>query len=172
MEKRGSHLAKALWPLLLLAAMTGCAQFSGGAKPPIAVNEPAPALLLPDLGGEQVDLTEYAGQAVLLNYWNLTCKPCLEEFPTFQELHEEYGEQGLAIVAVHLGGPTREVKDFVEDNGYTFTVLIDTEVTYTPPLPTTYIIDPEGIARHRWVGGPLGREDILSEVEPYLNETN
>jgi len=154
--------------LILIAG--GCTVASGPSAPPIEVDEPAPRLLLPDLGGEQVDLDDYRGQVVLLNYWHLSCKPCLEEFPTFQALYEEFGDEGLAIVAVHLGGPTKDVEGFVTENEYTFTVVVDTKVTSTPPLPTTYVIDREGIARHRWVGGPLGREEILKQVEPYLNE--
>jgi peroxiredoxin len=162
------QLAVPLAALILMAS--GCTVASGPAALPIAVDEPAPRLLLPDLGGEQIDLGDYKGQVVLLNYWNLSCKPCLEELPTFQALHEEFGDEGLAIVAVHLGGPTKDVENFVTENAYTFTVVVDTQATSTPPLPTTYVIDREGIARHRWVGGPLGREEILKQVEPYLDE--
>jgi peroxiredoxin len=159
-----------VWMVPILLVTLSCGALAGAGESPAKVDEPAPRLMMPDLGGEQVDLSDYAGKVVLLNYWNLACKPCLEEFPTFQELHEEYGEKGLVIVAVHLGGPAQKVRDFVAEHGYTFIVAIDTEVTSTPPLPTTYIIDPEGIARHRWVGGPLQREAIMEVATPYLQE--
>jgi peroxiredoxin len=139
--------------------------------PTFEMEQPLPDLTFTDLGGAPVQMSSFQGQAVLFNYWNLACKPCIEEFPVFQELADEYKGQGLVVVAVHLGGPTEDVAEFVAENSYTFTILLDLQVMSTPPLPTTYVVDRDGIVRHHWVGGPLEREEILDKLEPYLNES-
>lgn len=155
--------------VLLLVLLTGCASLLGFTPAqPYELGQPLPDLTFTDLKGSQVPLSNFKGRVVLLNYWSMSCKPCLEELPTFEKLAGEYRKQGLEIVAVHLGGPTEDVAEFIKQRGYTFTVLLDLEVKNMLPVPTTYVVDRDGIVRHHWLGGPLQKEDILSELKPYL----
>ncbi|MCX7683550.1 MAG: TlpA family protein disulfide reductase [Anaerolineae bacterium] len=160
---------KILMLLVLLAVLSaGCTGLT--LPPPYEIGQPLPELTFTNLEGTQVPMSDFRGRTVLLNYWRLGCKPCLEEFPTFEKLAREYKEQGLEIVAVHLGGPTEDVAQFVKEHGYSFTVLLDLETKGTSVVPTTYVVDRDGIVRHHWLGGPLHRDDILPQLQPYLAE--
>ena len=52
--------------------------------------------------GDRVTLEDYTGDVVLLNIWATWCKPCDEEMPSLQRLHETLGAEGLHIVAVSI----------------------------------------------------------------------
>ena len=155
--------------LVCSLALTSCSLAADAGDEMAQLSEPAPQISLPDLDGNQVSLSDHLGEVVLLNYWNLGCPPCLDEFPTFEEIHAEYRDRGLVIIAIHVGGPTREVAEFAQAGPYTFTILVDEAVAVAPPLPTTYVIDREGFVQHRWIGGPLEESEILAQVEPYLS---
>ncbi len=79
---------------------------------PIAL-KPSPIVLLkgkpaPEISdaigwsGKPVKLSELKGKYVLLDFWGYWCGPCVGAMPVFIELHEKFGEKGLAIVGVHV----------------------------------------------------------------------
>src|SRR5699024_11829498 len=49
-----------------------------------------------------VQLDDFKGKGVMLNFWATYCKPCEEEMPYMQELYPEYKDKGIEIVAVSL----------------------------------------------------------------------
>lgn len=59
----------------------------------LKINDVAPDFQLKNLAGEQVKLSDYRGQKVLLNFWASWCPPCKEEIPYMQKYYEEYGEK-------------------------------------------------------------------------------
>lgn len=97
-----------------------------------------------------------SAQPVLLDFWATWCGPCRGEMPDIQALYEEYGgNQGdlvvLGVAAPGLGqeGTQEEIAIFLEENGYTFPTVMDTEyqLTYQYGIrayPTTWMIDGEG----------------------------
>ncbi|WP_352420316.1 TlpA disulfide reductase family protein [Proteiniborus sp.] len=119
----------------------------------IEIGEPAPDFILEDLEGNKVSLKNYEGEkTVLLNFWASWCPPCREEMPDLNKLYEENKDDDFIVLAVNVGESESAVKNFIEENGYTFPVLLDETqevgVTYnTFSIPTSVMIDKEGIIR-------------------------
>jgi len=118
----------------------------------------APVLRLPDLAGKQVDLTDFRGQVVLVNFWATWCPPCREEMPTIWKLQDEFRNQAFRVIAVNMAETTAEVNTFLpQAMKRDFVVLMDRQSSVLqnwkiPAFPTTYIIDKRGVVRYRLVG--------------------
>ena len=70
----------------------------------------APSIGTKDLQGKQVDLADYKGKVLLVDFWATNCLPCLEEFPTLKQLYAEHHPQGFEVVGISLD-PDRETID-------------------------------------------------------------
>jgi peroxiredoxin len=155
--------------VIILAAVLGVASCSVSSVTGEALVEgsPAPNFTLRNLGGQEVSLADFHGKPVLLNFWATWCGPCRQEMPFLQEVAEdsEWTERGLVVLAVNLGESAATVQGFLEDNGLTFTVLLDNTrevgAQYnTRYIPTTYFIDKDGIIRSIKIGAFAGKSDI------------
>jgi peroxiredoxin len=125
-----------------------------------SVSRPAPSFTLPQLGGGTIDLDQYRGQVVLLNFWATWCEPCQRELPALQAAHERYGTEGLVIIGVNLaddelrqGTTPEQIRAFLDQYEVTFPIALDVEGKTTDayrvfPLPTSFFIDPTGQIRY------------------------
>ncbi|MFQ5703451.1 MAG: TlpA disulfide reductase family protein [Gemmatimonadales bacterium] len=108
--------------------------------------------------GDTVRLADYAGSVVLLNIWATWCKPCEEEMPSIQRLHERLESEGLKVVAVSIDKEDPEkVLAWVRQRNLTFEVLQDRpgrieRLYQTTGVPETFIIDRDGIIVKRVIG--------------------
>jgi peroxiredoxin len=159
--------------LIMLAAvltMAGCSGGSGTGQV-LVKGGMAPDFTLRSLDGKTVSLADFRGRPVLLNFWATWCGPCRQEIPFLQEVSEdpEWKDRGLMVLAVNLGESAIAVQSFVNDNGLTFTVLLDNgnEVgaQYNARyIPTTYFIDKDGIIRNIKVGAFAAKSDIDQSI--------
>ena len=152
----------------------GQEQFDAVILQPIEVNQPAPELTLFDLDGKQVSLSDFTGQVVLLNNWATWCPPCREEMPAFKAYYEKYREEGFQVVAVEAGQPESEVRDFVEQQGLEFIILLDPEnlsleTFQHSSLPNSFVIDRRGHLRLAWLGA-INLPTLEKYVTPLLEE--
>lgn len=122
----------------------------------------APDFTVLDYDGNEVTLYDYVGTPIVLNFWASWCPPCKDEMPHFNKVSEEYQNDELLFLMVDLAEGRRETieegKKFVEDKGFTFTVLFDTKqdaaITYgVRSIPSTLFIDKEGYIIDGAVGG-------------------
>jgi len=119
-----------------------------------------PAFTIKNASGENVSLSDYKGQVVILNFWASWCPPCIEEMPELQEVHDSLGE-GTVLLAINLTDGQRETREladkFLAKNGYDMNVLYDAEgKAFTPfgitSIPQTFIIDKEGMVIYNIAG--------------------
>lgn len=136
---------------------------------------------LTDQYGNTHRLSDYRGKVIFLNFWATWCGPCRAEMPDIQKLYEEYSAQGEAAEVVILGaaapgmgqeGGQDEIARFMEENGYTYPVLMDTEYEMfnwygISAFPTTFMIDKEGYI-YGYVPGQMTEDIMRSIIEQTL----
>lgn len=110
----------------------------------------APDFTAYDADGNAVQLSDYFGKPLVLNFWASWCGPCKSEMPEFQQKYEEQTDVQFLMVNMTTGRETQaDAQALLEQEGYTFPVLFDLDaeaaMAYSVyALPTTYFIDAEG----------------------------
>ncbi|MBM7717590.1 peroxiredoxin [Bacillus thermophilus] len=139
------------------------------AKEGLKEGEVPPDFELSSLNGEKKRLSDYKGKKVILNFWATWCPPCKAEMPHMQQYYEtKANSQNVEIIAVNLTYAERvsnkrsKVEEFKNEYKLTFPILLDEEGdvgnTYqTITIPTTYMIDTNGIIRKKIIG-PMDQE--------------
>ena len=130
----------------------------------------APDFTAYDADGNAVQLSDYFGKPLVLNFWASWCGPCKSEMPAFQQAYEQ--EDGVQFLLVNMTGGRETQADaeaLLEEEGYTFPVLFDLDLdaamTYgVTALPTTYFLDAEGnlVA---WAQGAINEETLQQGLE-------
>ena len=134
-----------------------------------------PDISLATIEGNQLDLANLIGSPLIINFWTSWCPPCKAEMPDFQQAYLEYLDSDLKIVTINstIQDSLPDVISFVENNQLTFPILLDTSGTVTRAynihsLPTTFIVDRNGIIKKVLVGGPLPLSLIRVEINKLL----
>ncbi len=120
---------------------------------------PAPDFVLKTPQGSQVRLSDLRGKVVLLNFWATWCPPCKAEMPDLDALHREYSQpHSFTVLGVDVEERLPEVEAFVSQNRIGFPLVLDEDGTvtsdryYVRGMPTSMIIDRDGIIRDSWTG--------------------
>lgn len=119
---------------------------------------PAPDFALPDLDGNIVRFADFRGKVVLVNFWATWCPPCRDEIPSMERAWRRLKDEGVALLAVHVGGDVEKVWAFANEFNVSFPVLVDksskvSREWQTVGLPTTFVVDPDGRKALRAIGG-------------------
>jgi peroxiredoxin len=135
---------------LLLAACTSAPQVDRSGVKGERDRKPAPNFSLQDADGRTVQLSDYRGKVVLLNFWATWCGPCKMEIPWFVEFERKHKDQGFAVVGVSMDEDGwQAVKPFASKVGINYRILMGSDSTAQlyggiDSLPTTFVIDRDG----------------------------
>lgn len=143
---------------------------------------PAPSWKLQDLAGKDVASTDFKGQVMVVDFWGSWCGPCRMEMPLFQAAYEKYRTQGVAFIGINWErantkeGRHKAAKDFVDQNRFTFPVVLDHDYAVSTSFsvqafPSLYVIDKNGRIRYRNVGfHPQIDALMTAQIESLLEE--
>ena len=138
-----------LYALVVSVAMIVFASLRGPNLP-----DRAPDFALPNLDGEIVQLADFRGKAVLLNFWATWCLPCRIEAPALSRLASS--RSGLVVLGIAADGTPSELQAAAEELGINYTILRGDRVTLdaysVDTFPTTVVVGPEGDVKRTYTG--------------------
>jgi len=138
--------------------------------------QPAPDFALKSSTGENLRLSEYRGEVVMINFWATWCGPCRQEMPLLDELYTRYERVGFSLLGVNIDDDSSRAMDMISELGINFPVLFDdrkdvSKLYQVDAMPVTILIDREGNVRHIHHGYKPGYEQkYLDEIRSLLRE--
>jgi peroxiredoxin len=139
---------------------------------PIKGDKRVPDFSLKDLTGKKVEIKQYKGKIIFLNFWATWCGPCKEEMPSLEVLHRQFKGENFVLLTISVDYEgLKPVREFLNKQRYTFPVLLDPngeilDLFEVKGIPTTFIIDKKG----RVIGRAIGPRDWKSpEVFSLIN---
>lgn len=137
----------------------------------------APDFTVYDAEGNAVQLYDYLGKPIVLNFWASWCSPCQREMPDFDEKYLELGDK-VQFLMINMTDGSRETVDtayeFIAEKGYSFPVFYDTDsaaaIAYGAySIPTTYFIDAQGYALAR-ASGTIDADTLQTGIDMITGE--
>jgi thiol-disulfide isomerase/thioredoxin len=145
---------------------------STGSGAAFHVGEPAPALVVPQVGGGTIDLASLRGKPVWINFMATWCPSCQDEFPLMNGYAARYGSTGLVIIAVDVREEEGAVAAFADQLNAAFPLGLDADGKASATwdaiaLPVHFWIDAEGIVRDGALGG-IGPDVMAAGLKTIL----
>ena len=130
------------------------------------------------LNGEKINLSDYNGKIILLDFWASWCKPCKEEFPFLIELFEQNSNNNFIVLAVNIDTDIENLKKFVNNlnKDVSFKIIFDPDskipaIYNIDSMPSVIVIDKKGVIRYIHIGFiNSDKEKYKKEIETLLNE--
>jgi cytochrome c biogenesis protein CcmG, thiol:disulfide interchange protein DsbE len=193
LEEESSMMAKLSWALLVLAILAlagGILVLGKRSESPERENsayqsdeeayhkegKPAPGFDIPALGGGDIRLGDLRGKVVIVDFWSVTCGPCIIANQSLQQLNNSYNRMGLEVIGISVD-PSREmVERFLLSRPAGYPVGIATEQImrdYGPitGLPQTFIVDKKGNIAKVYIGySDLTAEEMERIIKKLLAE--
>jgi peroxiredoxin len=139
----------------------------------LTLEKAAPDFTLKSISNNNIKLSEQAGNVVLLNFWASWCAPCRKEMPLLNDLHNKYKALGFSVIGVNVEQETDLAKSFISSYPVDFPVLLDdsnkaSKLYDVSAMPTTVIIDRNGVVRHLHKGYQAGDEKAYQKMVKQL----
>lgn len=130
-----------------------------------------------DADGPSLDLANFRGQVVVVDFWASWCKPCRQSIPWLNGLRARYGSQGLVIVGVNVDAERADADRFLRDVPIDFNVLYDPQGKLAQQfrvqgMPSTFVYDRDGKLAHTLLGYREARRDEHeAQIQALLSRT-
>jgi thiol-disulfide isomerase/thioredoxin len=127
-----------------------------------------------DLDGNEVSISDYKGNLILIDFWESWCGPCLQVFPALEDLRAEYPDQfQVFAVTVGMTETPDDAREFAEEHGYDFVWLYDENEIFNQlggqGIPFKAYVDPDGNFIKLEMGS-YGREGDYNRTKEMINE--
>lgn len=152
-----SAKGKVTGAILLLGVLALSAAIGVGDAQALSVGARAPEIGLADLSGRRVTMASLRGRVVLVDIWASWCEPCAQEMPVLQRLYQQFRGDGFEVVGISVDRDVANARQFVSRHRVTFPIVHDggqrvARAYGVPAMPSSYVIDRNGIVRHVHAG--------------------
>ena len=138
---------------------------------------PAPGFQLSGRGGKTIDLTQYRGQVVMINFWATWCGPCRQEMPLLEDIYKKYKPMGFTMLGVNVEPDAAGAEAWLQkQKPVSFPIAFDTESKVSKlynvaGMPSTVFVDRKGNVRVMHKGYKPGDENFyLTQIRSMLKE--
>ncbi len=171
-------------------AARGVITLPGGLFAQVSTAAPAP-VETPDTGGpnvgvraanfstvgidkQTVQLDQFRGKPVVLNFWATWCGPCSAEMPNIEKVYQQH-QNDIVILAVNQGESAEQVSGYADIYKLRFPLLLDEhmqtgDLYRVRALPTTVFIDAKGVIQTVHIGGPMSVDYIEAQIKKLLGQ--
>jgi peroxiredoxin len=136
-----------------------------------AVGNRAPSFMLKDVRGNNVNLSDFKGRIVVIDFWTTWCTWCKETTQELEKLHNNYKDRDVVFLGISMdsgGNAAKKVRDFAQKNHLTYPMLIDngsaSKSYQVNKLPTTYILDRNHVIKQIYPGYLPSLGDRIAET--------
>ena len=156
--RRPNALLLCFFMVFFLFFVAGCENIGGfGNVKRMEIGKPAPDFVLQDASGKEWKLSSLKGKVVFVNFWASWCKPCRDEMPSMVALDKAMADKPFQVLPIVFNDDLDMAKSFAQNLGATFPVLGNPEQELTQAymitgIPETFLIDADGILRHKFIG--------------------
>ncbi len=141
-------------------------------------NATAPTFSGKTAEGLLINLADYKGKVVVLDFWTSGCGPCREGFPFLMKLHEKAKRGAFTVIAVNIDADAAKLKEFLSEQKSqpSFPIIADAQgkipaLFDLKSMPTTILIDKKGVIRYRHTSfTQVEKEKLTAEVKTLLVE--
>lgn len=121
-----------------------------------------------DLNGNDIVLSKYKGKKVYINFWSLSCRPCIKEMADIEALYNETKDSDVVILSVNVAGKEEKVRSVVSEKGYSFPIILDYDGKiaakyHVMGFPSSFFVDTEGYLSDISIGA-ITLEDMRKRI--------
>ncbi len=150
-------------------------EYNMGSKPIKGFH--APDFTLQSIKGDRLHLNDLRGNVIVLNFWASWCPPCRIEMATFQKLFQQYQSQKVMILTINVTNQDsmNALQTFIDKYNLTLPILLDrdgkvSQIYQIQSLPTTFIINPNGVITDIIYGGPVSETLLKIRIQQALGQ--
>jgi peroxiredoxin len=141
---------RGLWLAAGVSGLLGAAAWAASSLP---LGTAAPDFALPAFAGDNVRLSEYRGQPVILSFWSSRCGTCAPALSELDRLFATYRSSGLVVLGISVDDDPQRARDYARAHVTAFPLLLDQAKSVSRSygidrLPTTVLIDRAGAVRY------------------------
>jgi peroxiredoxin len=170
-------MARAATATKIASALAACVALAGVAAAAAQLaGSQAPDFVLKSVSGENLRLSEYRGEVVMLSFWATWCGDCRSQLEHLGDLHARYEDAGVELLAVSLDQSAKQAQDAAESLDATYPVLHDAggevgRLYDVSKMPMMVLIDRSGVVRVVFEGYRRGNEaQYLERLQALLRE--
>lgn len=124
---------------------------------------------LSDINGQEVNIKDYLGKRVYVNFWAPWSDYCKEELEDIEKLYQETKDTDIEIITVVLDGEEKSIESIIVDRGYNFKVLVEKDSSVAKlyeieDIPSSYFLNKDGQLVKKRIG-TISIEDMRQELE-------